>query len=44
MQTRHVLGAFELPDFNMLRAFSFGARFEIYEPNISSIFQFFGQR
>jgi hypothetical protein len=38
---RQVLGAFGLLDFNMLRAFSLGARFETYELNISLIFQFF---
>jgi hypothetical protein len=36
-----LLGAFGLLDFTMLRPFSFGARFETYEPFIyliSSIF------
>jgi hypothetical protein len=36
-----VLGAFGLLDFTMLRPFSFGGRFEAYEPFIPLIFQFF---
>jgi hypothetical protein len=40
-EMRQVLGAFGLLDFTILRAFSLGARFQTYEPNISLIFQLF---
>ena len=39
-----VLGAFGLLYFTMLRSVLLGAHFQNYEPFISLIFQFFGDR